>query len=42
MRKNFFPDSVVGHWSKLPREGVMAAGLLVFQKSLDNALRYGV
>lgn len=42
IRSKFFTGKVVKHWSKLPREVVMAPSLSMFKKRLDNALRYMV
>ncbi|KFZ59220.1 hypothetical protein N321_03065, partial [Antrostomus carolinensis] len=42
IRKRFFTQRVVEHWNRLPREVVMAPSLTIFQKHLDNTLRYMV
>lgn len=34
MKKRFFSERVVGHWSRLPKEAVMAPGLSVFKEHL--------
>ncbi|XP_053852363.1 uncharacterized protein LOC128817666 isoform X2 [Vidua macroura] len=36
----FFPQRVVGHWNRLPREVVTAPSPTQFKKLLDNALRH--
>jgi len=36
--KHFFPESMVKHWNRLPREAVNAPKLSVFKRHLDNAL----
>ena len=39
IRRRFLTQRVVEHWNGLPREAVMAPGLRIFKKHLDNALR---
>ena len=38
VRKNFFTERVVRHWSKLSREVVETPSLEVFKKRVDGAL----
>ena len=38
IRKNFFPERVVRHWNRLPREEVKSPSLEVFIKRVDTAL----
>ncbi|KFZ64710.1 hypothetical protein N321_06360, partial [Antrostomus carolinensis] len=38
IRKKFFTVRVVRHWNRLPKEGVDAPSLGVFQARLDEAL----
>lgn len=38
IKKRFFTKRVVGNWTRLLREEVMAQSLLEFKKHLDNAL----
>lgn len=38
IRRHFYTERVVQHWSRLPREMVDAPSLLGFERDLDNAL----
>jgi len=38
IRKNFFTERVVKHWTRLPREMVASPHLEVFKKHVDMAL----
>ena len=38
MRRKFFPERVVMHWSRLPKEAVDAPFLEAFKARLDVAL----
>ncbi|KFW10952.1 hypothetical protein N326_03566, partial [Eurypyga helias] len=38
IRKKFFPEWVVSHWNRLPRDVVDAPSLGVFKARLDEAL----
>lgn len=42
IRKKFLTEGMVKHWNKLPGEVVMAPRLSVFNKNLDNTVRYMV
>lgn len=37
--KHFFRESVVQHWSRLPREVVESKALEVFKRGVDEALK---
>jgi len=39
IRKNFFTERVVKHWSRLPRDVMESPSLEVFKKHVDMALR---
>ncbi|KFQ38989.1 hypothetical protein N332_05116, partial [Mesitornis unicolor] len=39
IRKNFFTERVVKHWTRLPREVVRSPSLEVFKKQVDVALQ---
>jgi len=38
-QKNFFTESIVQHWNRLPREVVESPSLKVFKKCVDEALQ---
>ena len=40
IRKKLFTERVVKHWNKLTREVIIAPSLMVFNKCLENTLRY--
>lgn len=40
--QKIFTEKVVEQQSRLPKQGVMASSLLIFEKHLDNALRFMV
>lgn len=42
LRKTFFPESLVGHWSRLSSIAALRPSLLEFRKCLDKVLVYMV
>ncbi|KFW76059.1 hypothetical protein N336_12679, partial [Phalacrocorax carbo] len=38
IRKKLFTERVVSHWSRVPREAVMAPSLSEFKEHLDDSL----
>ena len=39
IRKNFFTESIVRYWNRLPREVVESPSLKVLKKHIDRALQ---
>lgn len=39
VQKMFFPERVVGHWNRLPRDMAMALSLPQLKERLEKALR---
>jgi len=39
IRKNFFTERLIKHWSRLPREAVESPSWELFKRCLDVALR---
>jgi len=42
IRINFFPERLIKHWNKLPREVVESPSVQVFERSADFVLRHMV